>query len=288
MALIGTHVGLSDTFFDTFRTYNDIPIQFMLPSHSPTIEDIIQCRKYDKVNSAYIHTCLTSNLAGSVKGEADSKYKTKLCHCRRELIKELDIGSCIGCGCVVHVGWQESTHKGMLTVIDTITECLTKSGATSTRFKEYFDVIEGRKIILENSAGEKNRLGSTLQELKFIYTSLPEYLKRKVKFCIDTAHLFGAGIYDFGKVTHVQSFIQDFGNTFGLDKLELFHLNDSAADFGSSKDLHESLGRGFIYSKDGSMMALKELVNITASLKIPMISETGTPIQDFTLLKSLK
>lgn len=136
MAQIGSHIGLSDTFYDTFKLYETIPTQFMLPSRPITVEDIINCRRYVKPYPSYIHTCLTSNLAGSVKGDSDSKYKTKLSHCRRELIKELDIGSCIGCGCVVHVGWREDSHKGLLTVVDTITECLVKPGNISLRFKD--------------------------------------------------------------------------------------------------------------------------------------------------------
>jgi endonuclease IV len=104
------------------------------------------------------------------------------------------------------------------------------SETTNMSQSEY---IKSRKIILENAAGETNRIGATLHQINEIINTVKPNLRNQIKVVIDTAHIFGAGLYDFGNIQSMDAFFQDFKNVVGLDKLELFHLNDSKVVYGS-------------------------------------------------------
>jgi len=137
-----------------------------------------------------------------------------------------------------------------------------------------------RKIILENAAGEGNKLGSTLDEIGQIISGVREDLRPQLKVCIDTAHIFGAGQYDFGKAKEVKRFYRDFDQKIGLDYLEVFHLNDSRVAYGSRKDRHENLGLGYIFGVERNeemngdgLEGLKALVEEAEKRRIPLIGE---------------
>jgi len=68
---------------------------------------------------------------------------------------------------------------------------------------------------------------------------------RRVGFCIDTAHAWAAGI-DLSDPDAIDAFLSDFDERIGLDRLVMFHLNDSKSELGSRLDRHEHLGAGRI------------------------------------------
>ncbi|MBL4653780.1 MAG: TIM barrel protein, partial [Flavobacteriales bacterium] len=112
-----------------------------------------------------------------------------------------------------------------------------------------------RKILLENSAHEGGKRGWNLEELGQMIKGVPSRIRDQVGVCIDTAHAYGAGVYDFGDILDIKKFYEDFDREIGLDHLWLFHLNDSMnstkkaddALFGSHKDRHQNLGLGYIF-----------------------------------------
>ena len=78
-------------------------------------------------------------------------------------------------------------------------------------------------------------------------------------------NVFGAG-KDF------DTFVEEFTNRIGLDKLSLFHLNDSRVPFASKKDRHENLTVGHIFSDNGCR-GLKYLLSFVRQYRIPCIGE---------------
>jgi deoxyribonuclease-4 len=66
-----------------------------------------------------------------------------------------------------------------------------------------------------------------------------------VAFCLDTAHLWGAGV-DLADALAVDRVVRSFADEVGIDRLPLVHLNDTKSERGSRVDRHEHLGAGRI------------------------------------------
>jgi len=52
--------------------------------------------------------------------------------------------------------------------------------------------------------------------------------------------------YDILTKEKLDEFLNDFDKRIGLEKLELWHVNDSRDPFGSFRDRHENIGKGEI------------------------------------------
>jgi deoxyribonuclease-4 len=104
------------------------------------------------------------------------------------------------------------------------------------------------ELVLENSSGGGDQLGSRIEELALILERVaverPD-AARRLAFCLDTAHLWGAG-YDVSSAEGASAAVERFGALIGLDRLRLVHLNDSRSILGSRADRHEHVGAGRI------------------------------------------
>jgi deoxyribonuclease-4 len=107
------------------------------------------------------------------------------------------------------------------------------------------DSPAGVRLVLENSAGGGDTVGGTLEELAGILEAVPGDHANRLAFCLDTAHLWGAG-YDISTASGATSVLDRFDELIGLDRLALVHLNDSRSLLGSRGDRHEHLGAGKI------------------------------------------
>jgi deoxyribonuclease IV len=97
-------------------------------------------------------------------------------------------------------------------------------------------------FLLENSAGQKNSIGSKLEDITSI---LDKISSKNVGICMDTCHAFAAG-YDLRSEKKNDDFVDKFDSVIGLEKLRLIHLNDSEKEIGSHIDRHEHIGLGEI------------------------------------------
>jgi len=97
-------------------------------------------------------------------------------------------------------------------------------------------------FLLENSAGQKNSIGSKLEDMRSI---LDKISSKNVGICMDTCHAFAAG-YDLRSEKKNDDFVDKFDSVIGLEKLRLIHLNDSEKEIGSHIDRHEHIGLGKI------------------------------------------
>ena len=101
----------------------------------------------------------------------------------------------------------------------------------------------GVGVLIEGTAGAGTALGSRFDELRALRDALPEVLRPRVGFCLDTAHLHAAG-YDVA--AGVDVVWDQFDREVGLTHLRCLHLNDSKAAPGSHLDRHEWIGQGAI------------------------------------------
>src|SRR5208337_567452 len=88
-------------------------------------------------------------------------------------------------------------------------------------------------LLLENTAGTKNSMGSTFEEIKRIFEGLED--KKRAGICLDTAHAFAAG-YDLRTAETVNRTFARFDQVLGLSLLKVIHLNDSMFELGAGKD----------------------------------------------------
>ena len=127
------------------------------------------------------------------------------------------------------------------------------------------------KIILETSCNQTNTIAGTIEDLAILWKMFPKKYLSRLGFCIDTAHIFAAG-YEIHKPKIFTRYMHKFDTLIGIKYINLFHINDSAAQHGSHIDKHTGLGKGYIYKKNTD--AFIDVVNICIQHSIPMILET--------------
>lgn len=125
-------------------------------------------------------------------------------------------------------------------------------------------------ILLENTAGQKNSVGSDFKQLGEIFFQLKP--AKRFGICFDTCHTFAAG-YDLRTKVAVKETLHKFDEAIGFEHLKILHLNDSKGKLGCQVDRHYHIGLGGI-GKEG----LGEVVKFMNKKKIPIILET--PIDD--------
>ena len=121
-------------------------------------------------------------------------------------------------------------------------------------------------IVLENTAGTKNNVGSKFDELKYIFDNVND--KSRIGFCFDTCHAFAAG-YDLSTSKSVIDTLNKFDQIIGLKYLKVVHLNDSKGELGNGLDRHQHIGRGFIGES-----GFRELLKNSTIKQLPLILET--------------
>lgn len=99
------------------------------------------------------------------------------------------------------------------------------------------------KVLIEGTAGSGTALGATFEELRALRAALPPSARRRVAFCLDTAHLHAAGYDVAGGAASVWT---AFDRVIGLSLLRCLHLNDSPVAAGARVDRHACIGEGAI------------------------------------------
>ncbi|MBZ5703537.1 MAG: deoxyribonuclease IV [Acidobacteriia bacterium] len=102
--------------------------------------------------------------------------------------------------------------------------------------------LGGLRILIENTAGMGTAVGWRLEEVAQIVDLLDEL---PAGACLDTAHLFAAG-YDFRSEAGLKQTIAMIDSTIGLERVPVFHVNDSKIALGGRVDRHAHIGEGEI------------------------------------------
>jgi deoxyribonuclease IV len=104
------------------------------------------------------------------------------------------------------------------------------------------EIEPGVMLVLENSAGAGNLAGGTLEELgRFVKTIDHPQLG----ICLDTAHAWAAG-YEIDSAGGVERFLTEADEQIGMQRVPMFHFNDTEVPLGASRDRHHHIGDGLI------------------------------------------
>lgn len=222
------------------------------------------------IHAAYIYNLCGATDLGTQKAIEGLK-KTKL-----GLVNELDMAVALGNEnytppVVIHTGSCKDKKNRITEVVKSISSICEMDGTITERVAKMKNItpaeVKNRRVIcLENAAGEGNKIGSTIEELAKIYNHelLSNTHRKRLCFCIDTAHLYGEGTFDFGNKSSIKSFIATWRDVIPLNKIKVLHYNDSIVTFGSRKDRHELLGCGYMldYESPESQEAVSEVVRL--------------------------
>lgn len=184
--------------------------------------------------------------------------ETKWGRANAGLTKELERATILGLGMVCF-------HPGAATDGDRAAGAKRVGQAITNALR----AVDGEtKLLVENTAGAGNTVGRTPEEVGMILASVPDSLRDRTGYGLDTCHLFAAG-YDLAFGPDAPAVILDeFEHATGVTP-SFFHLNDSAGALGSNTDRHELIGEGQIGKE-----AFRWLLADRRTRGIPLVVET--------------
>lgn len=140
-------------------------------------------------------------------------------------------------------------------------------------FDEIHAALPNHKVItlLETAAGQGSCLGCTFEELGQIVKLVDN--PERLAVCVDTCHIFAAG-HDIRTRDGYEKTVEDIEKHVGIQRVALFHLNDSKKPLGSRVDRHEHIGDGQI-----GIEGFRLLLNDERFRGIPKLLETPKKIE---------
>jgi deoxyribonuclease-4 len=121
-------------------------------------------------------------------------------------------------------------------------------------------------VLLETTAGQGTCLGYRFEHLARLNELVAHH--ERLGVCVDTCHLLAAG-YDIRTPETYAATFAEFDQVIGLDRIKVFHVNDSQKDLGSRVDRHTHIGEGCV-----GLEGFRALVNDPRFKELPMILET--------------
>ncbi|HSA76095.1 MAG TPA: TIM barrel protein [Nitrosarchaeum sp.] len=276
----GFHIPFNKSFEKTARdvyksTYNcfQIYISGKWRKDIYDIKDVLKAKHILSLRDVklFIHGSNRYNLCGLISN-TDGNDTMWLC-----MMNELDCAVLLGCSVVLHMGSHRDTKKGIELMCENVRNVLTKKGEYTSTYAKSLGIttkefISKRRILLENSSHEGNKLGYNLTRLTEIMNQIKDL---NVGICIDTCHAFAAGWINLSTVDCVKKFFKEFDAEIGLHKLELIHFNDSQSNFGSRLDRHAPITCGKIYGSGDCTDAIKLLLEKCYTNNISLVQEVN-------------
>jgi deoxyribonuclease-4 len=161
--------------------------------------------------------------------------ETKSARARAGLRKELERSTALGVGGVCfHPG--AATSGSREAAAERVAQAIS----------EAVEAVEGKtRLLVENTAGAGTTFGRTAAEVGAILHAVPERLRHRTGYGLDTCHLFSSG-HDITKSAEELTRILDEFEAAAGAPPAFFHLNDSEGGLGSNKDRHVLIGEGRI------------------------------------------
>jgi len=243
---------------DTFQIFTRNPNQWKFNPIPPETEAaFLEKRKASGIRRVVDHMPYLPNLASPQKATMKlSRYtlneEVKRCDSLGIDYLVTHLGSHLGAGVAV----------GVRNIGDAVNEALAGSGGSTM-------------VLLENTAGAKNSIGSRFEELRLILDKVKK--PERVGVCFDTCHGWAAG-FDLGSDEAVKQTMDLFEECVGKEKLKVVHLNDAKGALGSRLDRHEFVCQGKIGRK-----GLKAFLRYPGITDRPLILET--PFEDVAQMK---
>lgn len=153
-----------------------------------------------------------------------------------------------------------------------------------TALREALDRTTDTAVVLENSAGMGDSIGSRLEDLALITRAIPD---PRLQFCLDAQHAFAAG-YAIHESAGLRQFLEDFDRQIGLERLVALHANDSKIAFGGGVDRHENIGLGQIGDNGFRVLTHEsKLAGLPLLLEVPGLTGEGPDKPNVDRLRSL-
>lgn len=206
--------------------------------------------------SVIVHGSLLLNLCHPENSDIAKKSITNL---TEDLNDSVTLGAL---GVVIHMGknipdLNISNEEAFNNYVKGVKEALSKSDSKSI-------------IVLETGAGQGTEICTNIQDLGRIRSSLTSEEQKRVKFCLDTCHMYSAG-YELGSAKYVDIMDKAIAVNLGWSNVVAIHLNDSIKGLNCHVDRHADINKGKIKQE-----GLKRFVEICMIHKIPLILETPT------------
>ena len=237
------------------QIFSDNPTAWRRRSEPPLeAPEFVDYGAREGLRTIAVHASYLINLAGSAEPFASQS--------RAGLIAEMQRAPAYGATIVnTHIGSHRGhgAAAGLARIVDNVRAVLEASPP-------------GVRLVLENSSGGGDMLGSSVEQLARILDGVDAVADR-LGFCLDTAHLWGAG-YDVSTADGAIGVVDRFEELIGLDRLALVHLNDSRSERGSRMDRHEHVGAGRIGPAGlGALLRDPRLAGLTFIMETPGADE---------------
>lgn len=264
--LLGSHVSMSGKEMllgsvkealsygaNTFMVYTGAPQNTKRKSVDElNIENATSYMKENHIETFVVHAPYIINLGNSLNSDI---YKLGIDFLREEINRTIKMGSNL---IVLHPGSHVGAGEtvGIQYIANALNEIL--SGDTACN------------IALETMAGKGSEIGRTFEELAAIFDKV--HYNEKLRVCFDTCHIHDAG-YDI--VNDYEKVMTHFARILGLDKIAVFHINDSKNPCGAKKDRHANIGDGYIgYDCLYNIVHDKRFETIPKILETPYIPDS--------------
>lgn len=140
-------------------------------------------------------------------------------------------------------------------------------------------------LMLENSAGMGNHIGSKFSELGAMIREIDD---PRVQVCLDTQHSFAAG-YDLTTTEGVASAMDEFDREIGIEHLKAVHCNDSKPPLGGAVDRHENIGEGQMgLAAFEAIMGHPAFRDVPFYLEVPGYENKGPDAQNVETVKAIR
>ena len=140
-------------------------------------------------------------------------------------------------------------------------------------------------LIIENSAGAGDHIGSSFQEIGKL---MREVASPQVMVCLDTQHTLAAG-YSVNDEEGLSAAMDEFDREIGLSKLVAVHANDSKTGLGSGVDRHENIGEGGLGTAGfETIMAHPAFADVPFVLEVPGFDGNGPDKENLDRLKEIR
>jgi deoxyribonuclease-4 len=141
------------------------------------------------------------------------------------------------------------------------------------------------KITLETTAGQGTNLGYRFEQLAAMIAATEA--EDRLAVCYDTCHTLAAG-YDFRPPEGYAEVFTQFDEIIGLERLAVFHFNDSKRDLGSRRDRHAHIGKGAL-GLEGFRHILNDsrFEDTPALLETPKSSDMHEDVKNLARLRAL-
>jgi deoxyribonuclease-4 len=212
---------------------------------SAQVEAFERARQETGIQCVVSHAIYLINLASP---DADTRRKSFHAY-----LTELQRCAALGIPyAVLHMGSNPDLEAGMQLLIENLRQLLQ-------------EIPDGVYVAMETMAGQGSSLCHRFEHFAQILDALPS---ERLVICADSCHLFAAG-YDLRTPEAYQATWEAFDRLIGLERLRVWHLNDSKKPLGSRVDRHEHIAQGELGES-----AFRLIMNDPRFAHLPMVIET--------------